>query len=317
VIPALVGVYNPAKRSELADCPATNALEWLADQQSGVDGGYGTNSSSVESLLSIGANGLDADQWRRSSISPTLMSNIFVNGPDFASTGADAAGKLAVGLAGSNGCWPFGASTPEHYYDPTTGQYAVGAGLQSWAVLGVVALSDTVPISATQFLSSLQQPDGGWEFLPGGFGEGTDTNSTALALQALIATGTAIDSSEVISGLNYLKAAQNNDGGFPYDADSPWGTGSDTNSTSYVVQAIMAAGQNPSDSAWLNDSNSPIDFLLSMQLPDGSFEYQNGFGSNLFATQQAIPALLERSYPLVDTGLNSCPLIFLPFIENN
>jgi len=38
--------------------------------------------------------------------------------------------------------------------------------------------------------------------------------------------------------------------------------------------------------------------LLSLQLPDGSFEWQKGKGANPLATEQAISALLGRTFPL-------------------
>jgi hypothetical protein len=52
-----------------------------------------------------------------------------------------------------------------------------------------------------------------------------------------------------------------------------------------------------------------------MQLEDGSFEWQPGFGSNLLATQQAIPALLGRSFPFELAPAETCPAVFLPLIQ--
>lgn len=43
-----------------------------------------------------------------------------------------------------------------------------------------------MPADAVSYLKSLAQPSGGWEWGPGW---GADTNATALALQALLATG--------------------------------------------------------------------------------------------------------------------------------
>jgi uncharacterized repeat protein (TIGR01451 family) len=43
-----------------------------------------------------------------------------------------------------------------------------------------------------------------------------------------------------------------------------------------------------------------------MQLPDGSFEWQNGFGGSQFATQQAIPALLFRPFPVKVAAIDPC-----------
>ena len=148
-----------------------------------------------------------------------------------------------------------------------------------------------------------------------GAGLGYRYQRTALALQALIATGEPRASAVITQGLAYLKAAQNPDGGFPYDPDSPYSTASDANSTAYVVQALRAAGQDPTGSAWSKGSNNPISFLLSLQLLDGSFEWQQGQGSNQVATQQAIVALLGRSFPLRVAQAMWCPVAYLPIVS--
>ena len=44
---------------------ALQALDWLRPRQSLSDGGYGSDGGSVEALLSIGANGHAAADWRR------------------------------------------------------------------------------------------------------------------------------------------------------------------------------------------------------------------------------------------------------------
>jgi len=168
-----------------------------------------------------------------------------------------------------------------------------------------------VPVTAVQYLRDAQQPNGGWEWQSG---FGSDTNSTALAIQALVSSGESVTSSVIISALNYLKSAQNDDGGFTYDPNSTWGTDSDTNSTAYVVQALLAAGQDPITGTWAVTSSNPISYLRSVQLPDGSLEWQKGYGSNQLATQQAVPALLGRPFPLKVADLSQCHGVFMPVI---
>jgi hypothetical protein len=131
-----------------------------------------------------------------------------------------------------------------------------------------------------------------------------------LALQALIAAGEPISSATVISALAFLDTAQNDDGGFPYDLtpDAP----SDANSTGYVVQALIAAGEDPLGARWTVSATTPISYLLTLQLPDGSFEWQSGLGANQLATQQVIPALLGRARPALSAPLQACPAVYLP-----
>jgi hypothetical protein len=207
---------------------AQQALNWLRPRQSLTDGGYGGDSGSAEALLSIGANGYAASEWRRQPDAPSLASYWLGRAPAYSRAGAANAGKLAVGMIATEMCLPRNTMQPSAFYSETSGIYAIGAGPQSWAILGTEALSETVPANATRYLKRLAQPNGGWEWGPGW---DADTNATALALQALIATGEPLAPAVITQGLAYLKSAQNADGGFPHDPNSAWSTASDANST--------------------------------------------------------------------------------------
>ena len=286
-----------------------HALDWLRDQQL-PDGGYGSDSGSVESALSIGAVGLDAGNWRKQPDYHSLMGYLLINGGDYSQKGVAEAGKLASGLVSSNGCSPYFAHQPMDYYDPDTGKFDLEPGFHIWGMLGTASLSETVPAQSVSYLKSTIQSDDGWEW---NTGFGSDSNTTALALQALIAGGETPATTEVITGMNFLKDSQNTDGGFFYS--DLWGnTDSDTNSTAYAVQAILAAGEDPTSGRWVISSTNPISYLLSMQLPDGSFEWMPGYGSNLYATQQAIPALMYKYNPTRVATLPTCPVLFFPLI---
>lgn len=291
---------------------ALQALDWLRPQQSLTDGGYGSDGGSAEALLTIGANGLTASEWRRQPTSPSLATYWLGRAPAFSHSSGAAAGKLSVGLIATETCWPHNTVRPSAYYSETSGIYAIGAGPQAWAILGTKAVSETVPAKAIEYLKGLAQSNGGWEWGPGW---GTDTNSTALALQALLAVGEPKTSGIITQGLAYLRSAQNADGGFPYDPASPYGTASDANSTAYVIQGLRATGEDPTSAAWSKGANTPVSFLLSLQLPDGSFEWQKGNGANQLATQQAVPALLGRPFPLGAAQPEACPTLYLPIIH--
>jgi len=296
---------------------AVNGLEWLRPLQSADDGGYGSGGVTAETLLAVAANGYKASEWRRTALSPSLSTYFLASGANLANSGAASAGKMALSLAAGSACWPLNATLPISYYHPGTGAYSStnpfdsGIGPQVWGMLGTAALNQTIPPLAAQFLKAAQQPGGGWEW---DVGWGADTNTTALAVQALLAAGEPATNAAIVNGLNYLAAAQNEDGGFPYSPTSPWGTESDANSTAYVVQAILAAGQNPETGTWVAANGDPISYLLGMQLADGSFEWQPGFGSNASATRQAIPALLGRPFPLSAAGVSPCLAQYVPVI---
>src|SRR5205823_6603406 len=159
----------------------------------------------------------------------------------------------AVAVSGTASCFQKNSHTPADYYNSDTGVYGEGAGHQAWSILGTVALAQSVPANAVTYLKGLQQGNGGFEWEPGW---GTDTNSTALAIQALLAAGEANNSTAVVNAVAYLATAQNNDGGFNYDPAAV-SHPSDGNSTSWVVQALVAAGQDPTSGTWTKDA-TPI-----------------------------------------------------------
>jgi hypothetical protein len=302
-------VMSPATNAQAAQ----NALTYIRSTQVITDGGFGTRSSSFEAALAIGANREDASDWsvmdESSANSSSLAGYILANGSIYAAEDAAASGKVTVSSASTSICQPASFAAPATYYDAALGAYSVHNGFNAWAILGALAAGEDVPPKAVQTLAGAQMSSGGWEWMAG---FGADTNTTSLAIQALIGTGESITSTELISGLAFLKIAQNKDGGFTYDPVSTFGTDSDANSTAYSIQAIWAAGQNPTGPDWTSTNDkTPIDFLLSLQLSDGSFEWQPDTGTNISSTRQAIPALLGSHFPM-SGSLEMCDTIYLP-----
>jgi hypothetical protein len=204
------------------------------------------------------------------------------------------AGQLAVAVvAGGGAPYNFGGMNIVHEltgtYNAATGAYsttAVPASIvnQPWAVLGLAAVQETVPVSATDYLISLQNADGGWGFP----GWGSDADTTAQVLQALIASGNAGPThAKVLEGLDYLRSAQLDSGG--------WGWGSPSaDSTAAAIQALVAAGYTPVTESWAHLPN-PHTALLDLQQADGSF---SGYVVVL-STADAIPGLAEAPLPIL------------------
>src|SRR5439155_24867801 len=149
----------------------------------------------------------------------------------------------------------FGASDPT--YD--------GAFRQSLGILAeqVAGVHDTAAIT---WLVNQQCPDGGWTAHRSDLSKpcpatdlnaftGEDSNSTALAVQALHRLGVTPKHDAIA----FLHALQDSDGGFPLIA----GSGTDPHSTALVVQAILAAGQHPTSASWTAGGHTPIDALMA------------------------------------------------------
>jgi hypothetical protein len=175
-----------------------------------------------------------------------------------------------------------------------------GAYRQGYALTALAASGATADPTAVDWLVSQQCDDGSWMpyrsdltaacALDLSSYVGPDTNSTGAALSGLIAsglTGLAVD-----EGLDWLDDSQEPDGGWAFFP----GSGSDPNSTSVVIQALLAAGL--LDSPDFGDrSASPLEALLEFQLgcdegaDAGAFTYPGSNNApNSFASVQAVQA---------------------------
>ena len=162
------------------------------------------------------------------------------------------------------------ASTPAHAAPSAkSGLYGTqdptfdGAFRQSLSILALQSAGRPVPPAAIDWLVGQQCDDGSWTPYRKDTGEPCqektkDSNSTAMAVQALAAVGGL--SEEVDGGITWLTAQQNDDGGVGYNA----GGATDANSTALFAQALIAAGTDPATAK--KNGRSPVDALAGLQL---------------------------------------------------
>jgi hypothetical protein len=185
-------------------------------------------------------------------------------------------------------------------YHPATGAYGDGSTFaQSFAILAMAASGRYVAQAAVAELKGLQDPDGSWSYgtAPVAAGSG-DSNSTAIALMALDAAG---DHSLDAAALKYLATQQMPDGGFAYQNPSPYGpAASDPDSDSIVIQALLAAGEDPEGAGWTIHSKNALTHLRDAQEADGGYSYP-GSGETAMTTAQVPAALTLHSYGGVAT----------------
>jgi hypothetical protein len=181
--------------------------------------------------------------------------------------------------------------------------------------LAIVALKSAgaPPADAVSWLSTQQCPNKGWQSYradttaacrtttdPTTFLAPPDTNSTAMAAQAFRSLSISPSKGEP---LDFLKDAQNTNGGFGYLKGDP----TDANSTGLVIQAIVAGGQDPTAAPWALAGGTPMTALLALQLgcdtavaDRGAFDFQaeTPLKPNLLATVQAVPGAARKPFPL-------------------
>lgn len=172
-------------------------------------------------------------------------------------------------------------------------------------LFGILALraagesaNDPAIVDAAQTVLSAQNANGGWGFA---VGASPDTNMTAMAIMALLESGSTPSSDHITRALSFLRDAQNEDGGFPYDPVSPFGTDSDASSDAWVISALNQLGIDPI--SWETASGkNPIAHLVSLQdTTAGYFRYQSNSPEDSFSpitTSYAVIALSGKGYPI-------------------
>lgn len=289
----------PAAPALAADTPAQAvpaALGWLLTRQQ-ADGSFAgfDAGASADAIFAIAAVGSDPNGVLKNGSSP--VSYLGTQAASYATKSTAAAGKLALAVvAAGKDPRSFGGQNLlgliNAAYNPASGQYGADITGHVYALLALASSGQPISPQALAALGAAQLPDGGWSF-DGTAATGSDTNTSALAVQALVAAGAKGDA--LARGLAYLQSQQNADGGYPYSKSSSFGADTDANSTAAVIQALAAAG---------GDTAAPIAALLKLQNPSGAFGYQAAVpDDNDLATAQAIPALLLKPFPIKSVSL--------------
>ncbi|MFH8785329.1 prenyltransferase/squalene oxidase repeat-containing protein [Streptomyces roseoverticillatus] len=190
--------------------------------------------------------------------------------------GAAALATAAVlGAAAAPAAFADGSPSPAPGLYGTADPKFDGVFRQSLALMAQSSVSLIPAKPAVDWLAGQQCEDGGFPGYRADTSKACDpkkdefTDATAAAVQGLAAAGGRADA--VKKGLDWLKAHQNDDGGWGYQAGSP----TDANSTSIALGAFAAAGQDPAKAA-AKDGKNPVETLLAFQLGCDAKEGERG-----------------------------------------
>lgn len=308
----------------LAACdPATRAIQYLAANQL-PDGsldissaGFGNPIASENMVIGAAATGYDPNTIQKSGKS---VYDYLAAHSSAATNSVGRAATLVLALAAGNttpgrynlddfgGVHPMTVVTSTyHSSGAQTGAYGDGSAFgQALAILAVRAGGQAPPAGAITWLRGIRNTglahssggyvnelltDTGWNFGNAANQNQGDTNTTALALQALDAAG---DHTSDSSALAFLHTQQNPDGGFTLEKPSAFGTASDADSDALVLEALASTGQPVA--AWTVGGNTPLSNLLSLQdHAGGGF---SGNSADTVTTSQAPQGLLQVPAPV-------------------
>jgi hypothetical protein len=274
---------------------AQRAIAWLRGQQLD-DGSFAAGSPGFSADVALAFESAGINPATVQAASGTDLLTYLESAPGILDT-PGVAGKVVLVLTEANEIpeTSDGQSLVDAInqgYDSSTGLYGSSFYGHLYAVLGLLARGLPVEQGAMTAIFNAQQPDGSWNF-NGDPTPGTgDSNTTAVAIQALAASGAGRDAAQ--RGLSYIESLQDSTGAVAYDAYS-LATGGDANSTAVTIQAFVAMGGDPSSAA----GGDLMTALAAFQNPSGAFQFQPAYPDDSpLATAQATPALELKALPL-------------------
>ncbi len=279
-------------KSDPAVAAAVESLHTWQQTDGGFTNGFAEGSNmgaTADAVLALVAAEEDPAAWTMSGGSP--LDYLAGQTGNLSGPGEAAKVAMAVTVAGHDPR-AFGGSdlvaVISAGYDPASGFFGGGPFDSALALLALTTADEPAPPGAVDGLLAARLDDGSYSFTGDTTPGAGDSNTTALAIQALVAVGAG---EQTRPSIEYLRATQNEDGGWTYQKPSAFGEETDANSTALAIQALLAAGEDLT--AW----GDPVQALLNLQAPGGAFLFNRSTGTeNVLATVQAIPALVGLSY---------------------
>jgi hypothetical protein len=169
-------------------------------------------------------------------------------------------------------------------------------GLLNDDIFGVLALHQAgapQPIlrRIVDYLRTHQHADGGWTWNASPSAP-ADTDMTGSVVAAFCAAGVDTDDPDLQQALALLHSLQDPaTGGFIAPPES-FGIGVNTDTTAWVTSGLIQCGIDPQSPQWTTDQGkTPLDYLVSLQRPDGHFDWTEEFAGGPFETFDSVRPL--------------------------
>lgn len=265
--------------------------------------------SSDWAMTAMAATGLNAADARTSLLDPSAQDFYLgewqASGPGGAATDAERA--ILAGVAGgiqtsrlSTAAEAEKSNLVARVAELFDGEQIGSTGLLNDDIFGVLALhhAGAPPELLGQlvdYLRTKQLADGGWSWnaSPGAV---ADTDMTGSVVAAFCAAGLPASDPDLAETLGLLHTLQDPaTGGFV--APAPFGIGVNTDTTAWVTSGLVQCGIDPQGPEWTTaQGKTPFDYLLSMQRPDGHFDWTDEFAGGAFETYSAVRPLVGAGF---------------------
>ncbi len=320
---ALISLAGPARAATPASVTSANAaVAWLETQQQ-PDGGFEVAGYGIETrdaTLAVAEHAQTGAAWSTSQAlaavqalkaggsGPTPLDYLEQDPGVFGAGGS--AAKTIVLTTAPLGLDPtsFGSPTPANLVTLMGGCSASSDpafnGLL-YILLAEHLVCGSMSSVGVAAVRAAQQPDGGWNYVGDPTAGLLDPDTTALALQVLVAAGADSTDAAVANGLTFFATNQQASGAWQSFATD------DPNSTALSILAIAASGYDVESPCWRDTFApgaagsayaSPTAWLRSQQVTSGVNAGQiqspnDAYGVNTFATVQAVQGLLQSWLP--------------------
>ncbi len=298
------GAYvSPAQAEHAAD----RGVNWfLSNQEESGSFGFGGDWA-MTALAAAGLNAADAStSLADPSAQDFYLGDWQASGPGGAATDAERA--ILSGVAGgiqtsrlSTSADTTKSNMVARVAELFDGEQIGETGLLNDDIFGVLALHHAgappeLLRSIVDYLRTKQLPNGGWSWNASP-GAPADTDMTGSVVAAFCAAGVGPgdgDLDQAIALLHTLQDAAT--GGFIAPPEA-FGIGVNTDTTSWVTSGLIQCGIDPQSSEWTTaQGKTPLDYLVSMQQPDGHFDWTEEFAGGAFETYSSVRPLAGEAF---------------------